>query len=180
MAVIQAEVVDAVVQKDVGVHHRVALAEWTVCPFADQATGCLSFILGVLPCWAGLAASLAVIPAELVPILHLPALPKLYRTGGQGFIRAAEIISRISVVIATKATQVLGKAAGDLHHQVAVPIVGDLQRKVGLDEDGTPTLVELQFSLVQRDGKAGLLVVHLQKKSDASKSIRECHLLRSA
>lgn len=141
-----------------------AFAKWTIPPFADPATKRHNFVLDEQLRGDRFAFSLAVVPAELVTIFHLPTLPKLHRGGSQSAIWDPEVISGVPIVVATQATNVLRKAAGDGYCQISVPIIRDPQREVSLDNGRVPALVDPQFSFVQGHRQLRALIIHLVKQ----------------
>jgi hypothetical protein len=57
-----------------------------------------------LACGAGRTVVLAAIITQVVPIIQLPATGELYRVLNQLLVRCEEVISRITVIVATQPT----------------------------------------------------------------------------
>ena len=100
---------------------------------------------------------------QVVPVIQPPAIRKFQGIWSLYPIRCEEVVSRVSIIVATQPPHLVLEARGQAHCQLAIPVIGDHQPKVQLDHALCSTLVHKQLTITQGGGEAGALIVNLQR-----------------
>lgn len=161
--VVDTEVIDAVVQVILGVDGSVAALEGPRA-LAEQPAQSLHLVLLRLILWALLAVADAAVETVAALIEHLPALAQIHGVLSCIPVGQENIVLGVAIAVATHPAHFVGQHTGDLHHQVVIPVVQDLQQEAGFNQDGPALLLQLELPLGEGDGEAGVVVVHLEGK----------------
>lgn len=168
--VVHAEVVDAVFLVDLGADGGVAACEGPRA-LDEQPARRRPNVLRLFVPSATSTVSATAVPAA-VALGNLPALAQLHRVLRQVAVGHEGIIEGFAVAVAAQPAHFAEELAGELHDQVVIPVVDDLQPEVSFNQHGLALLLQVEFPLGEGDGEVGAMVVHLEEKKKPKTNVK--------
>lgn len=160
-SVVHANIIKAIPEEILRADHVVASFEGALEALFDEPAVLVARIELPLLLLAHGALPIAKIPTEGVLIGDSPGGGPGDDGRGAVITLHGDVIRRIQVEIAAEAADLLRVAAGELEHQVPVPIVRHPEAKICLKHRCHPALVEVDPAVLQDGWEEGQHAVHL-------------------